>query len=265
MSIKVIVAGAKGKMGSEAVKMIRNDTQLELVCAVDSTLNGTDVGETLGLGEIGAFFYNDLTNALTEHSVDVLVDFTTPKSVKENMKTAINYGVRPVVGTTGLTPSEIDELENLCHELKIGGIIAPNFAIGAILMMKFAQQAAKYMPEVEIIEMHHDQKLDAPSGTAIKTGEMIAETRVEHRQGHPDEKEELEGARGAFHQGFRIHSVRLPGLVAHQQVIFGGEGQTLTIRHDSIHRSSFMPGVNLAIKKVMELDHLVYGLDKVID
>jgi 4-hydroxy-tetrahydrodipicolinate reductase len=265
MSIKVIVAGAKGKMGSEAVKMIQQDPELDLVCAIDSKLEGEDVGNTLGLGEIGVLFHNDLAHALSLHSADVLVDFTTPKSVKENMKTSLSYGVRPVVGTTGLTPLEIEEINDLCRELKIGGIIAPNFAIGAILMMKFAQQAAKYMPEVEIIEMHHDQKLDAPSGTAIKTGEMIAETRAEHRQGHPNEKEELEGARGAFYQGFRIHSVRLPGLVAHQQVIFGGEGQTLTIRHDSIHRSSFMPGVNLAIKKVMELDQLVYGLDKVID
>lgn len=265
MSIKVIVAGAKGKMGSEAVKMIQQDPLFELVCAVDSTLNGVDVGETLGLGEIGVYFHNDLAGALTQHSVDVLVDFTTPKSVRENMRTAINFGVRPVVGTTGLTPLEIEELDQLCQEQKIGGIIAPNFAIGAILMMKFAQQAAKYMPDVEIIEMHHDQKVDAPSGTAIKTGEMIAESRAEHRQGHSDEKEELEGARGAIYQGFRIHSVRLPGLVAHQQVIFGGEGQTLTIRHDSIHRSSFMPGVNLAIKKVMELDRLIYGLDQVID
>lgn len=265
MSIKVIVAGAKGRMGSEAVKMIQQDPQLELVCAVDSTLVGVDVGEKLGIGPIGVQFHNDLTQALELYSADVFVDFTTPQSVKENMRKALEHRVRPVVGTTGLSSTDITELDELCKEQDIGGIIAPNFAIGAILMMKFAQQAAKYMPEVEIMEMHHDQKLDAPSGTALKTAEMIAEVREEHKQGHPDEKEELDGARGAFYQGFPIHSVRLPGLVAHQQVMFGAEGQTLTIRHDSIHRSSFMPGVNLAIKKVMELNHLVYGLDKVIE
>jgi 4-hydroxy-tetrahydrodipicolinate reductase len=265
MSINVVVAGAKGRMGSEAVKMIHQDPDLNLVCGVDSKLVGVDVGEVIGLGTIGALFFNNLEEALTQCKADVLVDFTTPRTVKENMFTAIRLGVRPVVGTTGLSTQEIQELDNLCQENQIGAIIAPNFAIGAILMMKFSQIAAKYMPEVEIIEMHHDRKLDAPSGTAIKTAEMIAEVRAEHKQGHPEEKEEIDGARGALFQGFPIHSVRLPGLVAHQQVIFGSEGQTLTLRHDSIHRSSFMPGVNLAIKKVINIQSLVYGLDKIVD
>ncbi|MDQ0337631.1 4-hydroxy-tetrahydrodipicolinate reductase [Caldalkalibacillus uzonensis] len=265
MAIRVIVVGAKGKMGSETVKMIHSDDELQLVCGVDSALNGTDVGEVIGLGPIGAPFVNDLERALTDFNPDVMVDFTTPQSVKRHAQLAIHYRVRPVIGTTGLTQADIEELSQLAEQNKMGAIIAPNFAIGAILMMKFAQMAAKYMPEVEIIEMHHDQKLDAPSGTAIKTAEMIGEVREEHRQGHPEEKEELEGARGAFYQGFPIHSVRLPGLVAHQQVIFGSEGQTLTIRHDSINRTSFMPGVNLAIKKVVKLERLVYGLDKLLD
>jgi len=265
MSINVAVAGAKGRMGSEAVKMILQDPELKLVCAIDSKLTGVDVGEVLGMGHIGSLFHNNLEEALDQYEVDVLVDFTTPMTVKGHMEIAIRHGVRPVVGTTGLSPLEIEELDNLCKQNQVGGIIAPNFAIGAILMMKFAKQAAKYMPDVEIIELHHDRKLDAPSGTAIKTAEMIAEVREEHRQGHPEEKEEIDGARGAFFQGFPIHSVRLPGLVAHQQVIFGSEGQTLTIRHDSIHRSSFMPGVNLAIKQVMKIQNLIYGLDKIIE
>jgi 4-hydroxy-tetrahydrodipicolinate reductase len=265
MAIRVMVAGAKGKMGSETVKMIARDQELELVCGVDTTLNQVDVGEYLGLGPLGAPFVNDLEYALTHYQADVLVDFTTPRSVKDNALLALQYRVRPVIGTTGLTEEEITQLTQLAEENKLGVIIAPNFAIGAVLMMKFAQMAAKYMPEVEIIEMHHDQKLDAPSGTSLKTAEMIAAVRQEHKQGHPNESEEMEGARGAYYQGFRIHSVRLPGLVAHQQVIFGSEGQTLTIRHDSMHRSSFMPGVNLAIKKVVDLDHLVYGLDKLLD
>lgn len=265
MSIKVIVAGAKGRMGSEAVKMIMNDPDLQLVCGIDSKLEGIDVGEVIGLGKIGVPMHNNLEAALEDYAVDVLVDLTTPKSVRHNMEVAIKKGVRPVVGTTGFSPQDLEDLADLCQSYQVGGIIAPNFAIGAILMMKFAQQAAKYLPDVEIIEMHHDRKLDAPSGTAIKTAEMISEVREERRQGHPEEKEELDGARGAFYQGFPIHSVRLPGLVAHQQVIFGGVGQTLTLRHDSIDRTSFMPGVQLAIKKAMEVQGLIYGLDKIID
>lgn len=265
MAIRVAVAGAKGKMGSETVKMIVKDPELELVCGVDTTLDQVDVGEYLGLGSLGAPFVNDLEKALTRYPADVLVDFTTPRSVKENAVLALQYRVRPVIGTTGLSPQDLDDLARLAEENQLGAIVAPNFAIGAVLMMKFAQMAAKYMPEVEIIEMHHDQKLDAPSGTAIKTAQLIAEVRKEHRQGHPEEREEIEGARGGYYQGFRIHSVRLPGLVAHQEVIFGSEGQTLTLRHDSLHRSSFMPGVKLAIKKVVHLDHLVYGLDKLLD
>lgn len=265
MNINVVVAGAKGRMGSEAVKMIMNDPELHLVCGIDSKLDGVDVGEVIGLGKLGVPMYNDLSKGLENHTVDVLVDLTTPQSVRQNMELAISRRVRPVVGTTGFLEQDIRELEELCLEHHVGGIIAPNFAIGAILMMNFARQAAKYMPDVEIIEMHHDRKLDAPSGTAIKTAQLISEVREEHRQGHPEEKEELDGARGAFFQGFPIHSVRLPGLVAHQQVIFGGQGQTLTIRHDSIDRSSFMPGINLAIKKVMDIQELVYGLEKIMD
>ncbi|GAA0360405.1 4-hydroxy-tetrahydrodipicolinate reductase [Bacillus horti] len=265
MAIKVIVAGAKGRMGTEAVKMILKDSELQLACGIDSKLDGVDVGEVIGLGHIGVPMHNDLEQALEQYEADVLVDLTTPQSGRRNMELALNKQVRPVVGTTGFSAQDITELSELCQQQQTGALIAPNFAIGAILMMKFAKQAAKYMPDVEIIEMHHNQKLDAPSGTAIKTAEMISEVREEHRQGHPEEKEEIDGARGAFFQGFPIHSVRLPGLVAHQQVIFGGEGQTLTLRHDSIDRSSFMPGINLAIKKVMHLEELVYGLDKIID
>lgn len=265
MTIRVAVAGAKGKMGSEVVRMLTEDDTLTFVCGIDSTLSGVDVGEVIGLGTLHAPFYNRLDTALTDQQVDVLVDFTTPQVIRENMRIALDHRVRPVVGTTGLTPQDIEEMSLRFRNEGLGAIIAPNFAIGAILMMKFAQQAAKYLPDVEIIEMHHDQKLDAPSGTAIKTAEMIAEIRDERRQGHPEEREEIDGARGGFYQGFPIHSVRLPGLVAHQQVIFGGQGQTLTIRHDSLHRSSFMPGVNLAIKKVLKLEQLVYGLDKIID
>lgn len=265
MAIKVVIAGAKGKMGSEAVKMVLAEPEFELVCGVSSSISGEDVGDVIGIGKLGVPFYNKLEDVLERHDLDVLVDFTTPDNVKRHMELAIQNGVRPVVGTTGMSPADIAGLEQLCRDYEVGSIIAPNFAIGAVLMMKFAREAAKYMPDVEIIELHHDRKLDAPSGTALKTAEMIAEVREEHRQGHPDEKEIIDGSRGGFYEGFPIHSVRLQGLVAHQQVLFGSEGQTLKLQHDTINRTSFMPGVNLAIKKVMNMKHLIYGLDQVMD
>lgn len=263
--ITVAVSGAKGRMGQEVVKMVLADEQLKLVTAIDSKLDGVDVGDIIGKGTTGILFMNNLEDALLRHRPNVLIDFTTPATVRDHMEKAIHLGVRPVVGTTGFSPDDIQQMDKLCFENKLGAVIAPNFTIGAILMMRFAQQAAKYMPHVEIVELHHDRKLDAPSGTAAKTAELIAETREEIKQGHPQEKEEWDGARGAYYQGFRVHSVRLPGLFAHQEVLFGAPGQMLTIRHDSFQREAYMPGVNLAVKKVMELEGLVYGLEHLID
>ena len=253
-----MVSGANGRMGSEVVKMVKQDDELLYVGGIDPIGNQ-------GKGSDDLPVYQRLEEALIAEKPDVIVDFTNPQTVKDNVRIAIEMGVSPVVGTTGLTQDEILYLDKLAKENGVGGIIAPNFAVGAVLMMKFAQTAAKYMPHVEIIEYHHDQKLDAPSGTALKTAELIQHSRKDIRQGHPDEKETLAGARGGEYQGFRIHSVRLPGLVAHQEVIFGDLGQTLTIRHDSIHRESFMPGVNLAIKKVKSVQGIVYGLEHLLD
>jgi 4-hydroxy-tetrahydrodipicolinate reductase len=219
----------------------------------------------VGKEPCGVLITNDLEKALSEGKPDVMVDFTTPQSVVANAKVAIGHKVRPVIGTTGFTPETIEELDELCKKQNIGGIIAPNFSIGAILMMKFAAQAAKYLPHVEIIEYHGDQKLDAPSGTSVKTAEMIAENRKELKQGNPNEEETIEGARGAYYNGFRIHSVRLPGVFAQQEVIFGGFGQTLKIRHDSYDRAGYMPGVNVAVKKVLELNGITYGFEQFID
>ncbi|NGQ94542.1 4-hydroxy-tetrahydrodipicolinate reductase [Brevibacillus sp. SYP-B805] len=247
-TIKVAVAGANGRMGQEVVKMLGTDEQLIYVGAVDT--RGSD---------------EEVNAQLAGLKPDVLVDFTTPHHVYRNMELALAHGIRPVVGTTGLSPEQLKELATRFQEAQLGAIIAPNFAIGAILCMKFAAMAAKYMPHVEIIELHHDRKLDAPSGTALKTAELIAQARQSFRQGHPEEEELIPGARGAGYDGFRIHSVRLPGLIAHQEVLFGATGQTLSIRHDSISRESFMPGVNLAIKAVMNLDRLVYGLEHLLD
>lgn len=187
-----------------------------------------------------------------------------PAVAYENTRFALEKGFAPVVGTTGFSEDEIAELIALSEDKKIGGLIAPNFAIGAILLMEFAAKAAKYFPDLEIIELHHDKKKDAPSGTAVKTAELIREVRQAKKQGAPDEVETLKGARGADFDGMRIHSVRLPGLVAHQEVIFGAQGEGLTLRHDSYDRISFMSGVNIGIKAVVKQDKLVYGLEKLL-
>lgn len=264
-NIRVAIAGAKGRMGQAAVKMVLDEERFTFVRGIDRTMDGDDVGEVIGLGTIGVTFSSRIEDVLAGDKPDVLVDLTTPEVTKRNVMLALQYGVRPVVGTTGWTDDELTEVDKLAQERKIGAVIAPNFAIGAVLMMQFAAQAAQYLPHVEIIEMHHDQKLDAPSGTALKTAALISENRQELRQGHPHETEQITGARGAYKDGFRIHSVRLPGLVAHQQVLFGGPGQTLSIRHDSINRESFMPGVKLAIEKVVALNRLVYGLEHLLE
>jgi len=265
MTIKVAVIGASGRMGKEVIKMVASDSDLQLVAAVSPSNAGIDAGELVGIKPLGVSVVASLEDAINSAQADVMVDFTVPHLAYAHAKRSIEAGIRPIMGTTGFTPEQITELEQLCEQQQIGGLIAPNFSIGAILMMKFAQEAAKYMPHVEIIEYHGDQKLDAPSGTSIKTAELIAQTRQELRQGNPNEKETIEGARGGYYEGFRIHSVRLPGVFAQQEVIFGGNGQTLKIRHDSYDRAGYMPGVNHAVKKVMSYTGLVYGFEHIMD
>ncbi|WP_243386616.1 4-hydroxy-tetrahydrodipicolinate reductase [Bacillus kexueae] len=257
--VRIVIAGPRGRMGIEAVKLVDETEQFELVGVIDR-LND---GEPFQGRDI--YTYTNIEQCFQETKPDVLIDLTTPESGKIHTRIALEYGVRPVVGTTGFSEEDLKELTQLAEEKQIGAIIAPNFAVGAVLMMKFAQMAAKYFQDVEIIEMHHDQKLDAPSGTGVKTAEMISEVRESKKQGHPNEKETMTGARGAEMDGIRIHSVRLPGLVAHQEVMFGGEGQTLKIRHDSYNRASFMSGVKLCVETVMKLDMLVYGLENIME
>ena len=255
MTIKVIIAGFKGKIGSTAVQMVKDDQELELAALLDPFAAEEE------LEGVPVFTSKE---ALIGFEADVWVDFTTPKFAYENTRFALENGFVPVVGTTGFSPEEIQELTSLSEEKKLGGLIAPNFAIGAILLMQFAAQAAKYFPHLEIIELHHDKKKDAPSGTAVKTAELVSQVRTSLQQGAADEEELIAGARGAAFDGFRIHSVRLPGLVAHQEVIFGAQGEGLTIRHDSYDRISFMSGVNLAIKEVVKREKLVYGLEHLL-
>ncbi|HBS60265.1 MAG TPA: 4-hydroxy-tetrahydrodipicolinate reductase [Firmicutes bacterium] len=264
MSIRVVVSGAHGKMGREVLKAVYKDTDLSLVGAVDLK-GGDDVGDLIGVGKTGILVGTMLAKVIEETKPQVLIDFTRPETVMGNVRCAIALGVRPVVGTTGFSAADCEEVRALCAKHGVSALIAPNFAIGAILMMKMAVEAAKYLPHVEIIEFHHDQKLDAPSGTALRTAELIKEARQTIKQGHPAEVEKIPGARGGETDGMRIHSVRLPGYVAHQEVIFGGLGQTLSIRHDSISRESFMPGVVLAAKKVLYTTGLTVGLENLLD
>lgn len=236
--ITVLVNGANGRMGQETVASIQADPELMLNGALTHTDN--------------------LAEKIHALKPDVVVDFTTPASVFANTKTIIECGARPVIGTTGLTLAQITELQQLCQAKKRGGIIAPNFSLGAVLMMRMAALAAPYFPDVEIIEYHHPAKKDAPSGTALKTAQLIDTQRAQHAittQGP---------ARGVQEAGVTIHSVRLPGYVASQSVIFGAHEETLTIHHNSTHRQAFMPGVRLACKKVMTLDGLVYGLEQLV-
>jgi 4-hydroxy-tetrahydrodipicolinate reductase len=219
----------------------------------------------VGLEECGVLMSSDVEEALTETRPDVIVDFTGPQTAVSHTNLAIRLGIRPVMGTTGFTPQAIADLDMLCRDNNIGGLIAPNFSIGAILMMRFAAQASKYFPNLEIIEYHGDQKLDAPSGTAVKTAELISEIREEIKQGNPKEEETIEGSRGGYYNGFRIHSVRLPGIFAQQEVIMAEQGQALKIRHDSYDRAAYMPGVAIAVRKVMTYTGMIYGFEHFID
>ena len=253
-------------MGQEVIRSILKQDDLLLVGASDTRHQGLDVGFVVGAPRVGVDIMGPMDIEILRGSrADVLVDFTNPQSVLKNSKTAIMAGVVPVIGTTGLGAAEIEEIRAIVVERHVGAFMAPNFAIGAILMMLFSKEAAKYFPNVDIIELHHDQKIDAPSGTAIKTAEVMSEVRETMVQGHPNEYEKIPGARGADIGGIHIHSVRLPGLIAHQEVLFGGLGQSLTIRHDSFSRESFMPGVMLAIRKATELTDLVIGLENFLD
>jgi 4-hydroxy-tetrahydrodipicolinate reductase len=264
-TIRVVVAGPRGRMGSETIRMIAQAEDLDLVAAIDHNHDGERIEDLLGVTGLNGQVYTDSDACFSNEEVDVLIDFTNPEVGKQNLQKAIDYGVRPVIGTSGFTNEEVKSYRRQMDDKKLGGIIAPNFAIGAVLVMKFSQMAAKYFPDAEIIELHHDKKKDAPSGTAIKTAELMMKTRESKKQGAPDEKETLPGARGADFDGMRIHSVRLPGLIAHQEVLFGGKGELLTLRHDSMDRASFMTGVHYATKTVMDLDTLVYGLENILD
>lgn len=263
--IRVAVAGAAGRMGRASVRSIASQPDMVLVGALGRTRSiGQDVGAVAGAGVLDVRITKDLAEVL-EAKPDVFVDFCPGSTAVEHARTVVPANISPVIGGTGMNAQHIDDLTGLCEARGVGAVIAPNFAVGAVLMMEFARQAAKYFPHAEIIELHHDRKRDAPSGTAMKTAAAIAAARGQAPAPAVQEEESVSGARGGRAQGVPVHSVRLPGLVAHQEVVFGGTGQTLTIRHDSINEESFMPGLLLAVRRVRSLPGLVYGLEKLLE
>lgn len=262
--IQVLVNGAGGRMGSEVVRSVMNDPELEIIGAVDPGAAGKDLGEVIGMAPNGIIVESSVQEALEKVRPDVIVDFTNPKVIYENAKYILGHGVNLVVGTTGLTAEQRKELAAIAEQHQANGLVAPNFSLGAVLLMKVSAEIAKYMPNAEIIELHHNHKYDAPSGTAKLTAEKMAEART--LEPEPDEtKESLAGVRGGKYAGIPIHSVRLPGYVAHQEVLFGGYGEILTLRHDSLDRKSFMPGVMLACKKAVQKPGFFYGLENYLD
>ena len=270
--IPVVIIGAAGKMGREVVKAVAQAPDMNLVGAIDTTpeLQGQDAGELAGLGEALEIPITNqlepmLAFAAQGRQPGVMVDFTHPNSVYDNVRSAIAYGLRPVVGTTGLSQEQIQDLAEFADKASTGCLIIPNFCIGVVLLQQAAVAASQYFDHVEIIELHHNQKADAPSGTAIQTAQMLADVGKIYNEALVEETEKLPGARGSqTGEGIRIHSVRLPGLIAHQEVIFGAGGQIYTLRHDTSDRAAYMPGVLLAIRKVLQLKSLVYGLEKIL-
>jgi 4-hydroxy-tetrahydrodipicolinate reductase len=262
--IRVGVLGAAGRMGRTVAAAVAGDPELILVAVVDPA----------GAGAVVEGVETDASlDALTKAEADVAVDFTHPKAVMENVRWCVAHQVHAVVGTTGITPDDLEEIRVLTQSGGANVVVAPNFAIGAVLMMRFAEQAARYLPAAEIVELHHDGKVDAPSGTAIATAHRIAAARGPDAPAaaggdvaHPGARGAVApGARGADVEGVRIHAVRLPGLMAHQEVMLGGPGQILTIRHDSTDRASFIPGVLLAVKAVSSRPGLTVGIEPLLE
>ncbi|MEU1543075.1 4-hydroxy-tetrahydrodipicolinate reductase [Actinacidiphila glaucinigra] len=245
--IRVGVIGARGRMGAEAVRAVEAADGLELVAAIGR---------------------EDKLESLAENGAQVAVELTTPGSVMGNLDFCLRHGIHAVVGTTGWTDERLDTLRGWLGQAPgTGVLIAPNFGIGAVLAMRFARQAARFFESAEIVELHHPDKVDAPSGTAVRTAQLIADARREAGLGEqPDATATaLDGARGADVEGVPVHAVRLRGLVAHQEVLFGDAGEVLTIRHDSMNRASFMPGVLLGVRRVVSTPGLTFGLEHFMD
>ena len=259
--MRVVVCGAAGRVGRQMVESLSQEADIEVVGLVDVAAIPADLARSFAPSAVCS---DDLASAIDKSSPEVVVDFTVAAAARENMVVAIERGVSPVVGTTGFSDDDIETISGKARDAGVGAFIAPNFSIGAVVLMRLSEIAASHFDHVEIIELHHDGKVDAPSGTGLHTARMIVEARGEPAVDVATERFTLEGVRGGDFGGVKIHSVRLPGLVAHQEVVFGGVGQTLTLRHDSTSRESFAPGVIIAIRRVCDLKGLVVGLDKLL-
>jgi 4-hydroxy-tetrahydrodipicolinate reductase len=262
--VKVAVVGACGRMGQEACRALAADPDFELVVACDNRNVGESIRDVAGAPAPDIPVSGKLGEALDATKPDVLVELTNGGSAPDHALRALKRGVAVVVGASGVGREGLAAIRDAATEHGTPCLLVPNFALGAVLMMRFAEQAAAWFPDAEIVEMHHAGKLDAPSGTAMHTAEVVADARTKPPQRVIGATEKAEGARGAKVKGVPVHSVRLPGLVAHQMVVFGGEGELLTVRHDSMSRASFMEGLKLAVRKVRTLEGLVVGLDKVM-
>lgn len=260
-AIRVALTGVTGKMGREVLLALCKDPDVEPVGAVSRTILGP-IPLPIGAGSIPCA--KDPAGLFDEVKPDVLVDFTNVDYAIAAAREAVRRGIRPVIGTSGLRSEHVAELADLCKSAGVGGVFAANFALGGVVMMHLANLAARYFEYAEILEMHHEAKADAPSGTAIATAKAMASARGEPFKTAQTEKVTIPGSRGAEVEGIPLHSLRLPGLLAHQEIVLGAAGQTLRIRHDTISRECYMPGVLLAVKEVMNRSELIVGLDRVL-
>ena len=260
--IRVAVHGALGKMGQEVLRAVCHDVDLQAVGAVDIRAQGDALPLPDGIGSIP--LSADLDSIITSSSPDVLVDFSTASATMPAVRTAVGRGVRMVIGTTGLSQADQDEIRELCASRGVGAVVAANFSLAAAIMVHACRTAARFFDYADIIEMHHEQKLDAPSGTALATARAMVDSRGGAFSYPKGSGGEMATSRGSEYEGIALHSVRMPGLLAHQQVILGAPGQTLTVRLDQISREAFMPSVVLASKRVMELKEAVFGLERIL-
>lgn len=262
LALRTVVFGASGKMGSEVVKGIASTDDIQLVGAVDVKNIGKDIGEVIGINKLGvSITTNSPVELLETKKPDVVIDFSNRDAARRNLTEALKRGINIVIGTTGLTDNDLDEIDLLSKDMGVGAFFAPNFSLGAVLMMRYAKELARFYPQAQIIEYHHDRKVDSPSGTAIATARnMYISDKIELT-----EKAVISPCLGGDYHGVRIHSVRLKSLTAHQEVLFAGEGELLTIRHDSFSRESFIPGILLAVRNVQQWKGLRIGLENLLN
>lgn len=270
-TIKVAVAGINGRMGKAFVQAFLNDPVIKIVGAWGRENAGyvgldiAQVAEVAGGGRAGILVSSGFIECVAACAPEVILDLTQAEAAWKTATSAIGKGIRPVIGTSGLSQTHLKELGILAEKNMVGAMVVPNFSVGAVLMMEFARQAGRFIPNVEIVEMHHTQKIDAPSGTATHTANKLAESRNHYNAKRVEEKELMPGARGAVNSsGVRIHSLRLPGMISHQEVLFGSEGELLTIKHDSFNTKCFIEGERMAIQHVMTQKKLVVGLDQIL-